>query len=161
MPACASCRREPAPWNVSFSHAVYSVRETDGAAVITLVGDGASAAPVAVYRTTNGTASLDDDYLSTLGIVRYGPGEAERLFPIVVLVDDKAEGYETILLSLTNPAGGAVKGAQKTAVVLIFDNAGLDDDAIEGAVGNDVLLGDFGWSVHGRGGHRAFGRHGK
>ncbi|MCC7373311.1 MAG: M10 family metallopeptidase C-terminal domain-containing protein [Verrucomicrobiales bacterium] len=134
-----------APWNVSFSHAVYSVRETDGAAVITLVGDGASAAPVAVYRTANGTASLDDDYLSTLGIVRYGPGETKRLVPIVVLVDDKAEGYETILLSLTNPAGGAVKGAQKTAVVLIFDNAGLDDDAIEGAVGNDVLLGDFGW----------------
>lgn len=134
-----------APWNVSFSHAVYSVRETDGAAVITLLGDGASASPVAVYRTANGTAMLGDDYLPTLGIVRYGPGETERLVPIVVLADETSEGYETILLSLTNPTGGAVKGAQRTAVVLIFDNPSLDDDTIAGGEGNDMLLGDFGY----------------
>ncbi|MGE3313423.1 MAG: Calx-beta domain-containing protein, partial [Limisphaerales bacterium] len=37
-----------APWNVSFGQGIYSVRETDGVAVIELLGDGGSISPVAV-----------------------------------------------------------------------------------------------------------------
>jgi Ca2+-binding RTX toxin-like protein len=134
-----------APWNVSFSHAVYSVRETDGVAVITLLGDGASLSPVANFQTANGSATLELDYLASRGITRFGAGETEKLFQIVLVTDEVVETYETILLTLANPAGGAVKGAQPTAVILVFDNPGQDDDAITGDEGNDVLLGDFGW----------------
>jgi Ca2+-binding RTX toxin-like protein len=134
-----------APWNVSIGQGIYAVRETDGSAVIMLLGDGASLSPVAVYFTANGTAVVDTDYLSARGTVRFGPGEAEKPFLVSVLDDDVDEGYETVLLTLKNPTGGDVKGAQPSAVLLIFDNPCPDDDAISGGQGNDVLLGDFGW----------------
>jgi len=134
-----------APWNVSFGLGIYSVRETDGSALISLLGDGASLSPVAVYFTSNGTATVEADYLSSRGTVRFGAGEFEKLFQVTVIADDVDEAYETVLLTLRNPTGGNVKGAQAAAVILIFDNPCPDDDSVSGGVGNDVLLGDFGW----------------
>ncbi len=134
-----------APWNVSFSHAVYAVRETSGLAAITLLGDGASPSPVAVYFTADGTATLDADYLATRGTVRFGSGETEKAFVVTVYGDDLVEGYETVLLALRNPTGGLIRGAQPTALLLIFDEPAPDDDVLDGDEGNDVLLGDFGW----------------
>ncbi|MCC6232526.1 MAG: M10 family metallopeptidase C-terminal domain-containing protein, partial [Verrucomicrobiales bacterium] len=134
-----------APWNVSFTQAVYSVRETAGSAVITLTGDGASLFPVGVYFTTNGTALAVEDYLATEGTVRFGAGEVEKPFLVAVLLDELAEGYETVVLTLRNPTGGEVRGAQPGAVLLIFDNPLPDDDAVTGDEGDDVLLGDYGW----------------
>jgi len=134
-----------APWNVSFSHALYSVRESDGNAVITLLGDAASLSPVAAYFTANGSATVVTDYTETRGTVRFGAGESEKTVLVGLVADTVEEGYETVLLTLRNPTGGLVKGAQPSAVLLIFDNPCPDDDEIFGQEGNDVLLGDFGW----------------
>ncbi len=134
-----------APWNVSFGQGIYSVRETDGSAVIALLGDGASVSPVAVYFTSDGTATVTSDYLAARGTVRFGTGESEKFFLVPVVADEVDEGYETVLLTLRNPTGGLVHGARSAAIVLIFDNPCPDDDLILGGEGNDVLLGDFGW----------------
>lgn len=134
------------PLNVSFGHIIYSTRETDLGTVITLLGDGASAYPVAVYFTEDGTAEVGIDYLSARGTIRFGTGETEKLFFVPVLPDDDdGEGYETVLLILKSPTGGVVNGAQKTATLLIFDNPCPDDDSVYGGEGNDTLLGDFGY----------------
>lgn len=134
-----------APWNVSFSQGIYSVRESAGGAVLALVGDGASLSPVAVFLTSDGTAVVGLDYLAARGTVRFGAGETLKPLLVAILPDEVEEGYETVLLSLFNPTGGDVHGAQPTAVLLVFDNPAEDDDLIQGRQGNDQLLGDFGW----------------
>lgn len=134
------------PWNLSFSHSIYSVRESDGFALIRILGDGNSLHPLTVYYTADGTAHAGDDYTALRNILRIGTGKTEGYFAIPIVEDElDSEGYETVLLYLQNPQGGPVNGAQSTAVLLIFDNPCPDDDEIEGGEGNDTLLGDFGY----------------
>lgn len=134
-----------APWNVSFGQAIYSVRESDGFGLIGLKGDGASVAPVAVFFTSDGTATVTADYSAARGTVRFGTGETEKFFLVTILEDDVSEAYETVVLTLRNPTGGPVHGAQAAAILLIFDTPNPDDDTIAGDEGNDTLLGDFGY----------------
>ena len=134
------------PWNLSFSNSIYSVRESDGFALIRILGDGNSLHPLAVYYTADGTADAGDDYAALRNALRIGVGNSDGYFVIPIVEDDlDAEGYETVLLYLQNPQGGPVNGAQATAVLLIFDNPCPDDDEIEGGEGNDTILGDFGY----------------
>lgn len=137
------------PWAIYFDHIVYSVRESDGFATITLRRVENSIEPVAVYFTRDGDihpATLaDPDYSKTQGTVSFGAGESEISFVVPVVNDTKTEGYEVVLLLLKDPTGGDVKGRPNTARLLIFDNPCPDDDEIHGHDGNDILMGDFGY----------------
>ena len=137
------------PWAIYFDHIIYSVRESDGFATITLRRVENSFEPVAVYFTRDGDlhpATLaDPDYTATQGTVSFGAGETEISFVVPVVNDTKTEGYEVVLLHLKNPTGGDVKGRPNTARLLIFDNPCPDDDEIHGQDGNDILMGDFGY----------------
>ncbi|MBM3881910.1 MAG: LEPR-XLL domain-containing protein, partial [Verrucomicrobia bacterium] len=147
----------PGPWSVQFGLLVYSVRETDGQATITLTQTPGSSEPVAVYYTlgtpSGGTATHGADYdglwesgaAGARGIVSFGPGEDEKSFVIPVFEDNVSETYETVFLRLKNPTGGEVTGNLPEATLLIFDNPCPDDDVVYGLDGADVLLGDFGY----------------
>src|SRR5262249_31060584 len=52
----------------------------------------------------------------------FDPGVTIRTFVIRVRPDTQAEGPETVLIELSNPAGGADLGALRTAVLTITDN---------------------------------------
>ena len=144
----------PGPWSVQFSQLVYSVRETDGFATISVTPTPGSFEAVGVYFTEPGTATPGADYLGYFdngasssfprGVARFGVGETEKNFVVPVLVDTIAEGPETVILRLLNPTGGAVKGNLPTAILLIFDVPWPDDDVVHGRDGNDIIIGDFG-----------------
>ncbi len=137
------------PWSVQFTSIVYSVRETDGFASVTVYPTPASFHPIAVFFTKDGAvrpATAGLDYLGSKATFRFGLAEDLKTVVIPVLTDSNdTEGYETVDLFLRNPTGGQVTGNIPTAVLLIFDSPCPDDDIMHGSDGNDILLGDFGY----------------
>jgi hypothetical protein len=111
---------------VEFSAPTYTVTET-GAAVITVTRTGGLAEGVTVqYTTRDGApptgASAGLDYTANFGTLTFGANQTSATFSVPILADTIAEGSETMLLSLTNPGGGAILGVRDTAVLTITDN---------------------------------------
>ncbi len=127
-----------APGQLEFSSANYILREDGVATSITVSRVGGSYGPVTVdYATSDGTAIVDYDYLSSAGMLSFADGETSQSFFVSILDDNAVEDDETINLSLSNPTGGATLGSQNTAVLTIIDN--------EPDINNDgaVNLGDL------------------
>lgn len=142
------------PWSLQFSQVVYSVRETDGFATITILRTPNSFQPVGTYWTEQVTATNNADYIGIWenqpGVGRrtisFGVDENEKSFIIPIVLDTLTETPpEYFYVQLKNPTGGPVYGNLPTATVLIFDNPCPDNDKIYGQDGNDVMLGDFGY----------------
>jgi hypothetical protein len=74
------------------------------------------------YSTANGTASAGTDYTATNGTLTFGAGVESASFQVPITNDTRDEIHETVNLSLGNPAGGAVLGTRRTAVLTIVDN---------------------------------------
>jgi hypothetical protein len=137
---------DPQP-SLQFSTAAYSVNEAGPAATLTVTRTGAPDNAVSVnYGPTGGTAtggavcSGGTDYVNTAGTVNFAAGETSKTFNIPICDDAVAEPAETVNLLLTGPTGGAVIGAQSTAVLTINDN-----DAADYAVtttGNAIVVTD-------------------
>ena len=72
----------------------------------------ASAATVTVaYATSDGPgdngATADDDYAARSGTLTFLAGETSETVSVPVVADDHDEGEETLILTLSNPTGGA------------------------------------------------------
>ena len=106
-----------------FSTTAYSVNEGVRTATITVQRIGGSTGQVSVtYRTSNGTATAGSDYFATSGTLTFKSGQISKTFTVRLKNDTLVEGNETISLSLSNPAGGAVLGAGSQATLTIIDN---------------------------------------
>jgi hypothetical protein len=115
----------PTPGTLNLSAATYSVSEGGGSITITVNRtDGGVGAVQANYVATSGTATVGQDFTATSGVVSFAAGQFSRTFEIPITNDALAEPDETINLTLSNPANGAVLGTQTTAVVTIVDNDG-------------------------------------
>jgi hypothetical protein len=69
----------------------------------------ASDQPVTVsYRTVNGTASSNDDYVAKTGTVTFAPGEITKTITIQVKGDNKRESNETFYLELFNNSSNSL-----------------------------------------------------
>jgi hypothetical protein len=68
-----------------------------------------------------GNASSRCDYLTTLGTLRFAPGETSKTILIPVVDDSYAEGSESFTVNLSN-AAGANLGSPSLATVTINDN---------------------------------------
>lgn len=106
--------------------------EESGKAVITVERSGGESGAVSIqYSTANGTATAGQDYTATSGTLSWAAGdESSKSFTIPLLNDSAAEGTETVLLTLSNPGGGAsVSAARGTSVLRIVDDGtgGFDD----------------------------------
>ena len=87
------------------------------------------------YAIAAGTATAppaaDADFAgpggSLTGTLTFLPGQTSQTFTIPIVDDARAEAPETVLLSLHTPTGGAMLGAQTTAVLTIVshDAAGV------------------------------------
>jgi hypothetical protein len=72
------------------------------------------------FATSDGSAgSLD--YSSNSGTVTFGAGETSKTFTVDIIDDVEVEGNETVILTLSNPSGGAVLGARNSATLYIVD----------------------------------------
>ncbi len=115
------------PWSIYFDSTSYTVKEpTFGNATVyvTLRRTPGSSNAVAVFYTTNGTATAGAtlDYDAVFRQVYYfETNELVKTVPIIIHHDNLVEGDETIILSLRNPTGGPVRGSPDTSVVTITD----------------------------------------
>ena len=115
------------PASLQFSAASYSVNEGDPtgnpAATITVTRTGDTSTAVSVdFATSDGTASQKNKYTTTTGTLTFASGETSKTFSIPIIDEAYVEGNQTVNLTLSNPTGGAVLGAQSTAVLTIIDN---------------------------------------
>jgi hypothetical protein len=108
---------------IQFSAANFNVTESGGSVTVTVTRSGGSASGVTVdYATSNGTATAGLDYTATNGTLSFAAGQTSRTFTVSIANDGTPEANETILLTLSNPAGGAVLGTRSSATVTITDN---------------------------------------
>jgi hypothetical protein len=101
-----------------FSSPTYAIAEGNAGtatATITVTRSGGSAGVVTVdYGTSGGgpykggTATAGSDYTATKGTLTWAAGDtADKTFAVTILGDTTPESPETVILSLSNPTGGA------------------------------------------------------
>jgi hypothetical protein len=116
----------PGPWSISFASSTFDVTEAASGqttAQIILLRTPGSPQAVAVFYTTDGSATAGTDYVAVRQIVRFAQDQTVMVVPITILNDGKFDGNETVLLSLRNPTGGPVNGTPASAVLTIHDSA--------------------------------------
>lgn len=82
----------------------------------------------ATIALSDGTASFPEDYDNTPIAVEFQPGETERVVRVPVVDDAIAEDSETVNLTLTDPSDGTQLNGDRTAVLVINDNDGIDPE---------------------------------
>jgi hypothetical protein len=110
---------------LSFVSATYQVDEDAGSASIAVQRTGTADSAVSVQCNTvaGGTATASIDYLTTMQVLSWDPGDSNNKNCSVPILDDAiADVGETVQLMLANPTGGAVLGAQSTATLTIVDD---------------------------------------
>jgi hypothetical protein len=109
---------------IDFKSLHYDLDETDGQATVTVERlDGVAGAVSVDYQTSDGSASAGSDYTHTSGTLHWTAGDsADKTFTVPVSWDGRAEGTESISLTLTNPGGGSDLGPNNAAVLRIGDD---------------------------------------
>jgi hypothetical protein len=124
---------------IRFSSANYNVVEGAGFKTITVErsGDTSQALTVDYASSDHGTvadfvpctspgvgfASSRCDFTTTIGTLRFAPGETSKTFNVLISQDNTVEGPETLELTLSNLTNGAVFGVPQTATLEITDDA--------------------------------------
>lgn len=86
------------------------------------------------YATSDGMATVGSDYTAASGTLTWADGDtADKTITVTVKGDTTVEPNETVNLTLSNPQGGAVLGAQSTATLTI-----LTDDV--GTFGGKIVF---------------------
>ncbi len=113
------------PGTLQFTASQFAVNE-DGTSVITITierTEGSAGAVAATITLTDDTGTAPDDYDNTPILVSFADGDTALKTIEVPIVDDTLiEGTEMVLLTLTNPTGGAILGSPITATLDILDN---------------------------------------
>jgi lysophospholipase L1-like esterase len=123
------------PPTLQLSPGSYSLTEGAGSIAIVVERAGDKNIPVTVnYATsdasnflqncnvTNGAATSRCDYVSLVGTLHFAAGENSKTLFLPVVDDTYLEGAETLTLTLSNPSGGALLGANQSALITITDN---------------------------------------
>jgi uncharacterized delta-60 repeat protein len=104
------------------------VNEFEAYAIVTVLRTNGSSGIVSVrYGATDGSATGGGvDYQRVNGILSFADGESVKTFSVPIFDDSRVENDETILLSLSNPTGGATMGAfSNQTLVILDDEAGV------------------------------------
>lgn len=97
------------------------VDEGAGTATITVRRTGGSeGAATVAYATGGGTAAAGDDYAPTSGTLSWADGDAaDKTFTVPILDDTLPEIYESLIVTLGSPTGGAALGSPFEATLVI------------------------------------------
>lgn len=124
----ALAAREPgqlvAAGELRFSSPTFSAFEIQPFATITVERFGGTAGAVSVtFTASDGTAMDALDYTAVSGTLSWGDGDgAPKSFDVPVIDDTLTEGDETVVLTLSDPTGGAVLGVPGTALLTLVDD---------------------------------------
>ena len=113
---------------LQFSTNALGVNEGETAVTVTVVRINGNTGEVAAdYAAGSGTAESGFDFTAQTGVLTFAAGQMTNTFVIPILDDEDDEPTETILLTLSNPAGGAALGSLSSSVVSIIDDDGPGD----------------------------------
>jgi hypothetical protein len=131
---------------VEFKQPVFTARETDTNAVITMVRRGNRQSLVTVeFLTRDGSALNPLDYTATSGVVSFTTLLADQAFTVAVWDDATPEDAETVELELGAILGDAIPGDLTRAILIIrdedTDQDGLSDDWEEHYFGHSSYTG--------------------
>ena len=108
---------------LQFSSPVYTVGEAGGLGTMTVRRVGGSRGQVSVTcASVGGSATSGVDYTEMSRELIFADGETNVTFAVTVEDDLDAEGYETIVLQLSNPTGEAGLGQPATATLILIDD---------------------------------------
>jgi len=123
------------PGVVQFALAENTVTEDAGILALSVTRtDGLDGAISVDYRILGGTATLMSDYIFAEGTVTFNDQEQQKSLMLSITDDRAVESTETIILSLSNPSGGAALGNPRTHTITIQDNdapVSVKDDLIQ------------------------------
>jgi urease beta subunit len=111
--------------SLGFTSSSYEVNEGEGTITITVQRVGGSSGAVSVdYATSDGSATVGDDYTATSGTLEWADGDmSNKSFTISIEDDDIFEYLENFNISLSNPTGGSdLIDGKSTTEVSIVDN---------------------------------------
>lgn len=109
---------------IRFSNATYEVSESSPVAFVTLFRVGDDDGEISVtFIADAGTATSGADFVPIVTSVSWPDNDDDpRVVQVSIVDDDIAESSETVLLSLTNPTGGATIGSPGSATLTILDD---------------------------------------
>jgi len=108
---------------LQFEVSTYSVAEGAGSVLIGVLRGDDGNFPVTVdYATADVTATNGVDYVGVTNTLPFAAGEKVKLFTVPILNDALKEPSRSFRLTLSNPTGGGVLGAARTATVAVVDN---------------------------------------
>jgi uncharacterized delta-60 repeat protein len=110
---------------LAFAAGALSVAENAGSAILDITRTGTLTNRVTVdFATAQQTALAGIDFMAVEGTIEFGVGESRRTLEIPLLNDTLLEEDETLVVTLSQPTGGAQLGSQGTLTLTI-----IDDDA--------------------------------
>jgi uncharacterized repeat protein (TIGR01451 family) len=108
---------------IHFSAGAYSVGESGGSALITVVLDSPVGVPVTVdYATSDSTAQAGSDYTAVANVLTFAPGVTSQTFSVLILPDTLDENDETVLLTLSNPTNATITGTNPATLTIVDDD---------------------------------------
>merc|ERR1719228_770879 len=89
---------------IMFDPPHYTVMESVGTFEVTIIREGGdmNTAVQVDYKTEDGTASSDGDYIEAVGTLTFGPGETQKMITLEVLDDDVFEDDEHFYIRISN-----------------------------------------------------------
>merc|ERR1719166_814032 len=89
---------------LSFDPPHYTVMESVGTFEVTVVREGGDLNQTVQvdYKTEDGTASHEGDYIEAIGTLTFGPGETQKMVTLEVLDDDVFEEDEHFYIRISN-----------------------------------------------------------
>ncbi len=108
---------------IDFGAPQFDVSENQGGAQITVTRIGDVSSPATVdYFISDNEARERTDYSTTLGTLRFAPGETQKTFDVLITDDGVPEANEKAFLGLLNATGNASIGPRSSALLVIHDN---------------------------------------
>jgi ribosomal protein L35AE/L33A len=114
------------PGTIKFDERSFQAIESAGVARVAVERSGGDHGVVSVrFQTADGSAKAGEDYTVVSTILTWANGDESRKIVEIPITNDAAtEGNETVMLSLTDPTGGATVDTVRGEAVLNI----LDDD---------------------------------
>ena len=111
------------PGQLLFAATNYVVSEGAGFLPVTVLRTNGQSGTIQVnFSTVAGSALPGFKYLTTNGVLTFGPGQTSQTFTVPILQESQVEGNQTLSLVLSNATAGATLIGPTTVPVTILDD---------------------------------------